>query len=96
MTRLVQRVVYEVDGKPFASFADAEMYAADKLGDHIDGMFKTIDAGSMNYIQQSKMLTQLVGRMWDDRERLCALLTLDYVPATYIHELIDDQCTCDN
>lgn len=90
MGKVTQKVVYEVDGKPYPDFISAEAALVDRLGEEIDGLFKEINTGNMRYTEHSKMLIQLVERLWENREKIAPLLVLDYVPSSYIQEQIED------
>lgn len=90
MPRINQKVVYEIDGKTFPDYVSAEAHAVDAFGEEIDALFKGIDTGAMRYTEHSKMLIQLVERMWERREEFAKLLTLEYSESGYIQERIDD------
>lgn len=90
MGKITQKVVYEVDGKSYPDFVSAEAALVDCLGEEIDGLFKTIDTGNMRYTEHSKMLIQLVERLWENRDKIAPLLALEYVPSSYIQEQVEN------
>lgn len=90
MTKIRQRVVYEIGDKTFPDYVSAEAAAVDLLGEEVDDLFKTIETGNMRYTEHSKMLIQLVERLWENREKIAPLLTLDYEPSCEIERMIDD------
>ncbi|MEL6509057.1 MAG: hypothetical protein AAFQ32_04655 [Pseudomonadota bacterium] len=90
MTKIRQRVIYEIEGKTYPNYVSAEAAAVDLLGEEVDGLFNTIDTGNMRFTEQSKMLIQLVERLWENRAKIAPLLVLDYEPSWDIENMIEN------
>ena len=85
-----EKVVYCVGDKTFTSYVEAEAAVVDMLGEHIDGLFKSIDTGDLRYTAHSKMLIQLVEKLWETRSELLPILLSTYVPSEYIERRIEE------
>jgi len=82
-----QKIVYQVGEETFPTYAQAEAALVDQFGEYIDGVFKGIDTGTMRYTEHSKMLIQLVEKLWADRSALRDLLSGHYIPNGEIEDL---------
>lgn len=88
MKRIQQVIRYEVDGKLYKSYVEAEAAIVDVFGEHIDGICAEIEKETGNVFPRfSAGLIKLVEKMWRDRETLAPLLGAVYQESEELAEL---------
>lgn len=95
--RLNQVIRYEVAGKEYKSYVEAEAAVIDMFGEHIDGIFMEIEKETGRASLRFKSeLVKLVEKMWRDRVQLSNLLGMIYNDSEELRQLAENMAENDN